>query len=146
MSRKQVSRVARTPRVFALSFKVAAVGRVEAGEAVAAVARDLGVARRVLYRWRDAWREKGSLGLAGGKRGRKVGWRKWARETPTEFEPPPQGPAAALRQAERRIAELEKLVGRQQVDLDFFLRALQALDVNANPSTSARPSTRSSRR
>jgi transposase-like protein len=145
MSRKQLSRVARTPRVFALSFKMAAVGRMEAGEPVAAVARDLNVARRVLYRWRDAWREKGSAGLAG-KRGRKVGWRKWARETPTEFEPPPQGPAAALRQAERRIAELEKLVGRQQADLDFFLRALQALDVNANQSTSATPSTRSSRR
>jgi hypothetical protein len=122
-----------------LSFKLSAVGRMESGEAVAAVARE------VLYRWRDAWREKGSEGLAS-KRGRKVGWRKRPREAPAEFEPPQQGPAALLAQAERRIAELEQLVGRQQVDLDFFQRALQALDVSAKPSTSATPSTRSSRR
>jgi transposase len=145
MSSKHSSRVVRSPRVFTLSFKLAAVGRMEAGEPVAAVARDIKVAREVLYRWRDAWREKGNAGLAA-KRGRKVGWRKRPREAPAEFEPPPQGPAALLAQAERRIAELEQLVGRQQADLDFFQRALQALDVNANPSTSATPSTRSSRR
>ena len=36
--------------------------------------------------------------------------------------PPPDRttPADPLAQAEARIAELERLVGRQQVDLDFF--------------------------
>jgi transposase len=135
----------RSARVYTVAFKLAAVGRIEAGESVTAVSGELDVARRVLYRWREAWREKGTAGLSR-KRGRKVGWRKRPREAPSEFEPPPQGPAALLAQAERRIAELERLVGRQQADLDFFQRALQALDARANQSTSATPSTRSSRK
>ncbi len=35
-------------------------------------------------------------------------------------------PADPLAQAQAQVAELERLVGRQQVDLDFFRRALAA--------------------
>jgi transposase len=131
-------------RVFSPAFKQAAVERVEAGEPVGAVAQELGLARRVLYRWREAWRAEGAAGLHC-KRGRKVGWRKRSLEAPPD-EPKPREAPAPLEQAQRRIAELERLVGRQQADLDFFRRALQALDASANQSTPATPSTRSSRR
>jgi transposase-like protein len=46
-------------RVFSPAFKLAAVSRVEAGEPIGAVAQDLGLARRVLYRWREVWRVEG---------------------------------------------------------------------------------------
>jgi len=35
---------------------------------------------------------------------------------------------SALAQASARIAELERLVGRQQLDIDFFRKALRALE------------------
>ena len=80
----------------------------------------------------EAWREKGTAGLSR-RRGRKVGWRKRPREAPAEFEPPRQGPAALLAQAERRIADLERLVGRQQADLDFFRASLAGLGRECEP-------------
>lgn len=132
-------------RVFSAAFKQAAVERVEAGEPVGAVARELGVGRRVLYRWREAWRAEGAAGL-NRKRGRKVGWRKRPSEAPPDEAGRRPDARALLERAERRIAELERLVGRQQADLDFFRRALQALDARAEPSKPATPSTRSSRR
>ena len=132
-------------RVFSAAFKQAAIARVEAGEPVGAVARELGLARRVLYRWREAWRAEGAAGL-NRKRGRKVGWRKWQPDASPEDEPRLENAAALRERAERRIAELERLVGRQQADLDFFRRALQALDATASESTSATASSRSSRR
>ena len=39
-------------RVFSTAFKEAAVVRLAAGERLAAVARELGIARKLLYEWR----------------------------------------------------------------------------------------------
>ena len=50
-------------RAFSTSFKESAVLRLEAGEQVAAVGRDLKVARKLLYEWRAAWRKLGRDGL-----------------------------------------------------------------------------------
>ena len=58
-----------SPRVFTPAFKQAAMLRLEAGEALAAVARDLELTRKVLYDWRNAWRAEGFAGLSR-KRGR----------------------------------------------------------------------------
>lgn len=41
-------------RSFSRAFKLEAVGRIEAGENVSALARELGIKRAILYRWRDA--------------------------------------------------------------------------------------------
>ena len=60
-------------RAFSTSFKESAVLRLEAGEQVAAVGRDLKVARKLLYEWRAAWRQRGAAGL-NRKRGRKPGF------------------------------------------------------------------------
>ncbi len=44
----------------------------------------------------------------------------------------PTGEArGALAAAQRRIAELERVIGRQQLELDFFQQALHALDGKA---------------
>ena len=154
----------RTKRTFTTAFKEQAVLRVEAGEQVIALAAELGVRRKLLYDWHKAWRRLGVAGL-NRKRGPK------ARQSVVEGAgllrsgDPPGGAAPAdptaipqatadrqgsphmadpLAQAKARIAELERLVGRQQVDLDFFRRALRLTDVDgATPTAPA--STRSSR-
>ena len=53
-------------------------------------------------------------------------------------------PVAELARAKARIEELERLVGRQQLDLDFFRKALRLADVAQGPAP-ARGETNSSR-
>ena len=62
------------------------MARLEAGEALAAVARSLGIARKLLYDWRNAFRTEGPAGLSR-KRGRKPGWRAHPPE-PMPDDPP----------------------------------------------------------
>ena len=50
-------------RVFSTTFKESAVLRLAAGERLAAVARELGIARKLLYEWRAAYRRFGAAGL-----------------------------------------------------------------------------------
>lgn len=125
------------PRIFTTEFKERAVLRLEAGEPATALAAELGVRRKLLYAWAKAYREHGVSGL-NRKRGPKTGGRR--------LRPPPDRPTPAnpLAQAQARVAELERLVGRQQVDLDFFRRALRLTDADS-PSGSALTSTRSSK-
>ena len=110
-------------RTFSSAFKIAAVERVEAGEAVLPMARELGISRKLLYGWHTAWKADGVAGL-NRKRGPKPG-SKHATAVPGE---PVQNNLPELAKAQTRIAELERLVGRQQVDLDFFRKALRALN------------------
>ena len=122
------------PRIFTTEFKESAVLRLEAGASASALATELGVRRKLLYDWRQAYREQGAAGL-NRKRGPKPGR---LRVRPEPADDP-------LSQAQARIAELERLVGRQQVDIDFFRRALRLMD--AEPASgSATISTRSSKR
>jgi hypothetical protein len=53
-------------------------------------------------------------------------------------------PGAALARAKARIEEPERLVGRQQLDLDFFRKALRLADALQGPAP-ARGETNSSR-
>jgi len=102
------------------------VRRLEAGERVSALAIEAGVLRKSLYEWRGAYRAFGAAGL-NRKRGPKPGER--AAAAPSS---PPDAAAARppdeLEGAQARIAELERLVGRQQADLDFFRKALRSWD------------------
>ena len=123
------------PRIFTTEFKERAVLRLEAGASATALARELGVRRKLLYDWRQAYREHGVAGL-NRKRGRKPG-KLWAKRG----EPADD----ALSRALARNAELERLVGQQQVDIDFFRRALRLNDAEPE-SGSATSSTRSSKR
>jgi transposase len=129
----------RTPRVFSTEFKERAVLRLEAGEPFSALAAELGVRRKLLYEWRRSYRELGVVGL-----NRKRGPKPRALGLPSSRAVSGES-KGELAQARARIAELERLVGQQQVDLDFFRRALRLMDA-APTSGTAPTSTRSSKR
>lgn len=135
----------RTPRTFTTGFKECAVLRLEAGEQASALAAELGVRRKLLYDWRKAWcllgvaglnRKRGPKALLSGAEGPEG-----QRLSPVSARVTPADPLA---QARARIAELERLIGRQQVDLDFFRRALRLTDAGS-PSPTAPASIRSSK-
>ena len=52
-----------SPRQFSNEFKEQVVLRLESGEKIAAVAKDTGVRRKLLYQWRDAHRAMGTAGF-----------------------------------------------------------------------------------
>ncbi len=104
-------------RVLTREFKLAAIGRMAEAETVEGLAQELGVARGLLYKWRDAYAAEGAEGL------RPPG-RPSAASKPVA-EPPWTVGTDALAAAQERIAMLERKVGEQQIDLDFFRAALR---------------------
>ena len=62
----------RKPGRLSTDMKVQIVQRVEAGERLSAVASEMGVLRKSIYEWRDAYRARGAAGL-NQKRGPKPG-------------------------------------------------------------------------
>ena len=141
----------RSPRQYSTAFKQEVLRRLESGEAVSAVARALELPRKIIHEWRAAWRLHGVEGL-NRKRGPKPGLRlrrlQAATAPPLDPAPPDSGAAIpsadALAKAEAKIVELERLIGRQQVALDFFKRALQAMGKKSGQPTPVPASTRSS--
>jgi transposase len=127
-------------RVFSTAFKESAVLRLGAGERLAEVARELGIARKLLYEWRAAYRRFGLAGL-NRRRGPKP---RGARAGP-DAAPATPAPLSELARAQARIGELERKIGRQAIDIDFFREALRLIDAR-DPSSRATPSTRSSKR
>ena len=143
--------------------KVQIVERVEAGEPLSAVAAQMGVLRKSIYEWRAAYRALGASGLnlkTGPKRGGK---RKAASARGVALSeasslpdaasssPPPRAEAKPFETkptdepglAQARIAELERIIGRQQADLHFFREALRLWDAK-RPRSGAPISTKSS--
>ena len=111
--------VGRVSKIFSTDFKVDLVARLERGEPAAKLARETGVARKLLYDWLKAYRAQGAGGL-NRKRGRKVGGR-----------PPPAsvdaGPSAAgsrhdLAKARTRIADLERIIAASRRICIFFAK------------------------
>jgi transposase-like protein len=109
-----------TGRSHSREFKLAAIARMEAGENVSALSRELGVKRTLLYRWREQYRLGGEARLRG-RRGRPPR----AEAAAITAARVAAGEGAELVKAHQRIAELERKVGQQQVDLDFFQQALR---------------------
>ncbi len=122
-------------RQFPTAYKLKAIKRAQGGEGVLPVARKLGISRKLLHDWIKAWNAHGSEGL-NRKRGPKPG--------PRRLEPLPadDGKRSALAQANARIGELERLVGRQQLDIDFFRKALRVLE---RPAAQGKPASASSK-
>jgi transposase-like protein len=117
-------------RSFSREFKLAVIERLEAGESGSALALEVGVKRTIIYRWRDTWRTGGARALRS-KRGR-----------PSKLEAlemaDARGVAAKagdLKEARRQIAELERKVGQQQQDLDFFKGALRRIETSRQTDT-----------
>lgn len=126
---------------YPVAFKLKAIKRVELGEGVLPVARDLGVTRKALHDWVRAFKAFGPEGL-NRKRGPKPGRR---RLRPVPDVPTGEG-RKALAAAQHRIAELERVIGRQQLELDFFRQALRAVDGKATQGKRGTALSKSSKR
>ena len=133
-------------RVFSREFKISIVCRMLAGESVSALSRELKMTRKDLYAWRDRFQAGGPDALRGRGRPRKA---EAAGSVASADATAPVGtPAPELEAARKRIAELECKVGQQQMDLDFFQRALLHVGAPRQPGTKpgATGSTKSSKR
>jgi len=88
-------------RQFTQEFKLAAVRRLEQGVSMAEVARGLEVSPNVLHRWRKEFRQGSGNAFPGN------GKPRWA---------------------EGRVADLERKVGQQVLEIDFLKGCLQRIE------------------
>jgi transposase-like protein len=105
-------------RQFNQEFKLAAVRRLEQGVSIGEVARGLEVNPNVLHRWRREFRQGPGNAFPGN------GKQRWS---------------------EGRVAELERKVGQQALEIDFLKGCLQHIEeqrmlqaLNGNPRSSGR--------
>ena len=104
-------------RKFTREFKLEAVRRLEAGQSSGAVARALEVHPSTLRDWRSELRKRGEQAFGGN---------------------------GQQQDEQSRIAELERKIGQQAMEIDFLKRALQHVEEqrllralnNGAPSTS----------
>src|SRR5271157_4871234 len=85
-------------RKYSPEFRRAAVEKMKTCANVTQLARELGIRRKWLYAWKD------------------------------EAATPSAAPVQAAMKSERRVKELEALVARQSLELDFFKGALQRIE------------------
>jgi transposase-like protein len=105
-------------RRFTREFKLAAIQRLEQGIAIAEVARAMEVSPNVLHRWRKEFRQGPGNAFPG------QGQRRWS---------------------EGRVAELERKIGQQTLEIDFLKGCLQRIEEqrmlqvsHGNPQSTAR--------
>jgi transposase len=124
-------------RVFTAEFRVQVAQRILDGESVSKLHHELAIKRSVLYRWRDRYRKEGAAGLD-----RSIG-RPAGVPNPVAAPKPGVSAEEALR---KQIAELERKIGQQTVQLDFFKRAFKRVKESSQKSgnTGATASTRRS--
>ena len=115
-------------RLFTKEFKLAAVRRLEQGVSIGEAARALEVNPNVLHRWRREFRTGPGNAFPGN------GKQRWA---------------------EGRIAELERKIGQQSLEIDFLKgclqrieeqRMLQALTGKPRPASSSKIKSRKASR
>jgi len=113
------------PRKFDEAFQRSVVERMKACDDVTALVRELHVSRSQVYRWRDE--ALGRIPVPSPRSAAQIEEKKEERQ-------------------QRRIAELERLVARQALDLDFFKGALLRIEENRRKrtQTSGMPSTNKS--
>ena len=109
-------------RVFSWEFKERVARRMLNGESVSALHHELQIKRSVLYRWRDAYRKEGVAGL------QRVEGRPPGVLNPPRASGEPGAASEPGAAAARRIAELERKIGQQALDLDFFRRAFKRVN------------------
>ena len=107
----------RRRRSFTRDFKLSVLKRMAKTDNIQALAAELGIERKLLYCWRDAYASGGEAGL------RRAG-RPGAVDRAEAALAAVDGTTGAT-PPERRIAELERKIGEQQVALDFFRTALR---------------------
>ncbi len=88
-------------RKFTREFKIAALRQIEAGASIAAVARSCEINPNLLHRWRSDFQSAPEQAFPGlGKK----------------------------RADENRVAELERKVGQQALEIDFLKKCLQRIE------------------
>jgi transposase len=118
----------RKRRVFSREFKLSAVQRMIAGEHTAELSRELGVSAGQLSKWYGHFRRGGAEALRPACRPRKV---------LGAIELTPEAKAMRVQDvatARNRIIALERKIGQQQVELDFFRQALRQVGQARQPS------------
>jgi transposase-like protein len=98
-------------RIYSSEFRIQVVRRIQKGEKVAALSEELGIHRKLLYEWLRRVNEGGESSLRDRGRPRKA-----------------EAADRTAGNATRRIAELERMVGRQQLTIEFFKLALQRIE------------------
>lgn len=123
-------------RVFSREFKFSAVQRMLGGEGGPALSVELGVSANQLYKWCMHFRRGGAEAL------------RRACRPPKAADAGPARGVETLATARKRIGDLERKVGQQQVELDFFRQALRQVGGARQPNAGSGvpASTRSSRR
>jgi transposase len=111
-------------RVFNREVKLSAVRRLMAGESPPKIAKELQIGSSHLSKWWANYRRYGAEGLRPAQRPRKTDAAKLE----------PMAVAADLAVAQQRIRELERKVGQQQLELDFFQKALRQVGKARRPS------------
>jgi transposase len=107
----------RRRRSFTREFKLATLARMKETENIVALADELGLERKLLYCWRDKYEAGGAENL------RRAG--RPAAADAAELNQPGEPAAHTVTDAQQRIAELEKKIGQQELELDFFRAALR---------------------
>src|SRR3954453_23151057 len=95
---------------YSFSFKKAAVERARKAASIPTLCKELGVHYSQVYRWLRIYEEQGEEGL------RTRGGSGRPSRTPE---------APELSDPHKRIADLERRIGQQTVDLDFLGRAFK---------------------
>ena len=111
-------------RVFSLEFRVKVVQRILQGESVSKLHHELDIKRSILYRWLDAYRKKGAAGLA-----RMVG------RPPGTPNPAPEPGMSVEESLREQVGALERKVGQQALQLDFFQRAFKRVKESRQSSS-----------
>lgn len=107
----------KTRRSFTRAFKLSVLARMADTPSIVGLAQELGLERKLLYCWREAY------AAGGAERLRRAGRPSAAR--PAERDQPCEPASHAVPDAQQRIAELERKIGQQQLEVDFFRAALQ---------------------
>jgi transposase-like protein len=115
-------------RRFSREYKLAALSRMAGGTNVTALAAELGVPREYLYAWLRRFREVGPEALRGPGRPTKAEQVAMREGAVLEPSARPSSPAEDLAKAQARISELERKIGRQELELDFFQQALRQVE------------------
>ena len=88
-------------RKFTKEFKIAALRQIDAGASIAAVARSCEINPNLLHRWRRDFQQS----------------------------PEQAFPGLGMKRADQsQVAELERKIGRQALEIDFLKRCLQRIE------------------
>lgn len=106
-------------RKYSPAFKRSAVDRLVAGERATDLARELLIRRKFLYAWRDQ------------------GWGTAGPGVKLPPKPSPEALEERKREAlKKKVAALERVIGQQAAELDFFAAALRNITALSHKSGS----------